>query len=165
MENISQGCPHLLKASEIEAMPEVVKVHSLNAEAVRHTRSLSDAVGMTQIGVHLVRVEPGKETTQFHFHHQEEEFLYILSGRGVAEIGDGQIEVGAGDFLGFTAPSLPHTVKNPFDEDLVYLMGGDRLNFDICDYPLLQKRLYRVDGTRQLIDWKHLQPHTPFQKT
>jgi len=44
----------MLKASEIEAMPEVVKVHSLNSEAVRQTRSLSGAVGMTQIGVHLV---------------------------------------------------------------------------------------------------------------
>jgi len=86
MENISQGHSHLLKASEIEAMPEVVKVHSLNAEAVRQTRSLGDEVGMTQIGVDRVRVEPGKATTQFHFHHQEEEFLYILSGRGVAEI-------------------------------------------------------------------------------
>jgi len=161
MENISPGHPHLLKASEIEAMPEVVKVHSLNSEAVRQTRSLSDAVGMTQIGIHLVRVEPGRETTQFHFHHQEEEFLYILSGRGVAEIGDAQIEVEAGDFLGFTAPSLPHTVKNPFDQDLVYLMGGDRLNFDICDYPRLQKRLYRVDGNRQLVDWEHLKPYTP----
>lgn len=111
--------PHLLKAKEIAAMPEVAKVHPLNSQAVRHTKSLGDALGMTQLGIHLVRVEPGQETTQFHFHHQEEEFLYIISGRGVAEIGKAEVEVAAGDFMGFTAPSLPHCLKNPFTEDLV----------------------------------------------
>jgi uncharacterized cupin superfamily protein len=158
MEDITQPSP-LLKASDIEAMPEVVKVHSLNDRALRHTRSLGDAVGMSQIGVHLVRIEPGKETTQFHFHHCEEEFLYILSGRGIADIGDQQIEVSAGDFMGFTAPSLPHALKNPFDEDLVYLMVGDRKEFDLCDYPRIQKRLIRLRGKRQIVDWE--EPQTP----
>lgn len=138
--------PHLLTAEQIAAMPEVAKQHPLNSQAVRHTRSISDALGLTRIGVHLVRVEPGHETTQFHFHHQEEEFIYILAGRGVAEIGDRQIDVGAGDFMAFTAPSLPHALKNPFDQDLVYLMGGERSSFDICDYPRLQQRLYSLNG-------------------
>lgn len=150
--------PHLLKASDIEAMQEKVKVHELNPQAVRHTKSLSDAVGMMQLGIHLVRVEPGKETTQFHFHHREEEFIYIISGKGIAEIGEEQFEVEAGDFMGFTAPSLPHCMKNPFEVDLVYLMGGERRSSDVCDYPRLQKRLFRVNGDRKLVDWEHLQP-------
>ncbi len=145
---------HLLKVSDIETIPETVKVHSLNPQAVRNTKSLTDAVGMKRIGVHLVRVESGKETTQFHFHRQEEEFIYIISGRGVAEIGDMEFEVEAGDFMGFTAPSLPHSMKNPFEEDLVYLMGGERCSFDICDYPRLKKRMFRVNQERQLVDWE-----------
>lgn len=158
MENNTQSSiPHLLKASDIKAMPETVKVHGLNSNAVRHTKSLGDAVGMAQLGIHLVRVEPGQETTQFHFHHQEEEFIYIISGRGIAEIGEEQFEIEAGDFMGFTAPSLPHSIKNPFDIDLVYLMGGERRIFDICDYPRLKKRLFRVNGERKLVDWEHLQ--------
>ncbi len=147
---------HLLKAHDIEAMQETVKVHRLNVQAVRNTKSLSDLLGMTHLGIHLVRVEPGKETTEFHFHHQEEEFMYIISGRGIAEIGDEKVEVRPGDFLGFSAPSLPHTMTNPFDEDLVYLMGGERRNFDICDYPRLKKRLFRVEGKRQLVDWANM---------
>ena len=55
---------------------------------MRHTRSLGDQLGLTDLGVHLVRVEPGHDSTQFHFHHQDEEFLYILEGSGIAEIGD-----------------------------------------------------------------------------
>ncbi|WP_290889892.1 hypothetical protein [Fischerella sp.] len=41
-------------------MPETLNIHPLNSPAVRNTKSLSDAVGMKNIGVHLVRVEPGK---------------------------------------------------------------------------------------------------------
>jgi uncharacterized cupin superfamily protein len=150
--------PHLLKASDIESMEETVKVHPLNSQAVRHTKSLSDAVGMSRVGVHLVRVEPGNKTTEFHFHHQEEEFIYILSGKGIAEIGDKQVEVQAGDFMGFTAPSLPHAIKNPFEGDLVYLMGGERRSFDACDYPRLRKRQFRVNDEHQLVDWDNLKP-------
>jgi len=32
----------------------------------------------------------------------------------------------AGDFMGFPAPSVGHHLRNPFDADLIYLMGGDR---------------------------------------
>ncbi len=147
---------HLLKAIEIAAMSETVKIHPLNAQAVRNTKSLSDEVGMKRLGVHLVRVEPGKATTQFHFHHCEEEFIYIISGKGIAEIGNEKFEVAAGDFMGFTAPSLPHCMTNPFAEDLVYLMGGERQNFDVCDYPRIQKRLYRVNEERKVVDWEDL---------
>jgi uncharacterized cupin superfamily protein len=111
---------------------------------------------MTHLGVHLVRVESGKETTQFHFHHYEEEFIYILSGKGIAEIGEMQIQVEAGDFMGFTAPSLPHTMHNPFDTDLVYLMGGERLAFDVADYPRIKKRNFRIKGDRQVVDWENI---------
>ena len=155
-ETSQNSIPHLLKAREIEAMPEMAKVHFLNPHAVRHTKFLSDVLGMSKLGIYLVRIEPGIETTEFHFHHQEEEFIYILSGRGIAEIGDEQVEVEPGDFMGFAAPSLPHCLKNPFDVDLVYLMGGERLSADVCDYPRLKKRRYRVNDKSQLIDLDNL---------
>lgn len=142
----------LISAKDIAAMPESVNVHRLNANAIRHSRSLGDAVGMTTIGVHLVRVEPGNGTTEFHFHHQDEEWVYILSGRGIAEIGDQQFEVGAGDFMGFVMNSLPHAMHNPFDTDLVYLMGGARCQLDVCDYPRQGKRRYRENGVNAFVE-------------
>ena len=144
--------PHLLRAEAIARLPEQVQQHPLNAEATRHTRSLSDALGLQRLGLHLVRVRPGDESTEFHFHHLDEEFVYILAGRGLAEIGEAQHEVGAGDFMGFTAPSLPHVMRNPFDEDLVYLMGGQRSAFDITDYPRRRKRLFRHGRSLQVVD-------------
>jgi uncharacterized cupin superfamily protein len=107
---------------------------------------------MNQVGVHLVRVQPGAETSVLHYHYHEEEFLYVLSGKGIAEIGEQEYEVGPGDFMGFTAPSLPHTMRNPFDQDLVYLMAGQRKEFDVVELPRLKQRLYKHSGLRQLVN-------------
>ncbi|MBD2113422.1 MULTISPECIES: cupin domain-containing protein [Cyanophyceae] len=142
----------LLTADAIAALPESTFVHPLNPRAIRHGRSLGDAVGFEHIGVHLVRVEPGHDSTQYHVHQAEEEFIYILSGRGLAEIGDETVEVGPGDFMGFAAGGLAHSLSNPFTEDLVYLVGGMRLEFDICDYPKVNTRLYRRGDQRDYVD-------------
>lgn len=149
---------HLLTAETIAAMPESVHRHRLNPKGVRNGKSLGDALGMQQLGVHLVRIAPGEETTEFHFHRHDEEWLYILAGRGLAEIGERKVEVKAGDFMGFTAPSLPHAMSNPFAEDLVYLMGGTRHAWDVVEYPRRGVRSYKYPGTRDNVEaakvWK-----------
>ncbi len=146
----------LLTALDIENMDESVNTHQFNDNAVRHTRSLGDRLGLSTIGIHLVRLEQGYESTQFHFHHCDEEFIYILSGSGIAEIGDAEYKVSVGDFMGFCQQSLPHSLRNSGDEDLVYLMGGSRREFDICDYPRINRRLYRVKGEKSYVDMEHL---------
>lgn len=145
--------PHpLLTAATISALPESSFVHPLNPKAIRHSRSLGDASGFEHIGVHLVRVAPGHDSTQYHVHQAEEEFIYILSGRGLAEIGNDTFEIGPGDFMGFVAGGLAHSLSNPFGEDLVYLVGGMRLEFDICDYPRVNRRLYRRGEQREYVE-------------
>jgi len=133
-------------------MREEKFVHFLNPEAIRYTRSLGDACGLATIGVHLVRLKPGDDSTEYHFHHQDEEWVYILSGRGVAEIGRKKYKIGAGDFMGFVAGSEPHAMRNPFKTDLVYLVGGNRWPMDVCDYPRIGKRRYRMNGDNAYID-------------
>jgi uncharacterized cupin superfamily protein len=122
--------------------------HMFNANGIRMTRSLSDACGLKQLGVHLVRVEPGRESTEYHAHSHDEEWLYILSGRAIAELGGRRTEVQAGDFMGFTAGSEPHTMRNESAEDLVYLVGGTRHAYDVVDYPRRGIRSYKYDGKR-----------------
>ncbi len=75
----------LLKAADIEAMPGARKVHFLNPNAVRINKSLGDAVGLGHLGVHIIQVEPGRETTEYHKHLYEEECVYVLSGRGSSD--------------------------------------------------------------------------------
>ena len=142
-------------------MKEVVNIHQFKDKAVRHTRSIGDHLGLEHIGLHIVRLESGDESTQFHFHHCDEEFLYILSGKGVADIGDGQFEVNAGDVMAFGQHCVPHSLCNPFDEDLVYLMGGSRSEIDICEYPRINRKMYRVQGEKSYVDMEHLHDLQP----
>lgn len=154
----------LLSKAAIDAMPEVERVHPFNDNGVRMLRTLSDPTGMQRIGIHLVRLAPGRDSTTFHSHDQDEEFIYIISGRGTADIGNETMEVGPGDFMGFTAPGQAHALHNPFDEDLVYLLGGERNIADVVHYPHLGRVLVRSNADRFWADNENLhdtpQPNT-----
>jgi uncharacterized cupin superfamily protein len=141
----------LLTAAAIARMKTERRRHFINRGALRLNKSLGDAVGMREMGVHLVRIRQGDDTTEFHTHYCDEEFVYILSGHGIAEIGKRRIKVGPGDFMGFAAKSLPHGMSNPYKEDLVYLLGGTRKPIDISEYPRTRKRAYKFDGRRHLV--------------
>ena len=56
----------LLHAADIAQMPAQEKVHFLNPNAIRLNRSLGDAVGLKNIGVHLITVAPGHDSTAYH---------------------------------------------------------------------------------------------------
>ena len=144
----------LLTAAAIAKMIEYRRVHLLNKRAIRHGKSLGDAVGMRDMGIHLVRIAPGDESTEYHTHYCDEEFVYILAGRGIAEIGARKVKVGPGDFMGFTAKSLPHAMSNPYKVDLVYLMGGTRKAIDISEYPRSRKRAYKFSGLRHTVKFR-----------
>ena len=144
--------PTLLRKTDIDELHEEVRPHPLDPSLVRHTRSLGDATGLTSIGVHLVRLAQGATSSVQHTHQHDEEWVYVLSGRGIANIGDARHEVGPGDFMGFPAHSLAHNMHNPNAADLVYLVGGNRLPHDVCDYPYAGKRRHRVDGKNVYTD-------------
>jgi len=113
---------------------------------------LSTLVGLSRTGVSLIRIPTGKESFVYHSHHREEEWIYVISGRGVAEIDDEKFEVAAGDFMDFPAPSVGHHLRNPYDEDLVYLVGGENLDVEISDFPRLGKRMLRRGQNVEIYD-------------
>ena len=143
---------HLIRKAELEALPEQETRHQFNSNAIRRSRNLTGPTGMQRIGIHLVRIAPGRDSTTHHYHDADEEFLYILSGRGIAKIGHEEHEVGPGDFMGFPAPSPAHSMRNPYDDDLVYLMGGERWPVDIVHYPDLGRSLLKSHGRRAWLD-------------
>ena len=60
--------------------------------------------------------------------------------------------------MGFPTPSVAHHLRNPFNEDLVYLMGGERREMEIADFPRLKKRLFVKGKETQVTDWDNLKP-------
>jgi uncharacterized cupin superfamily protein len=123
--------------------------HPLNPHAKRKTLSLGDETGLSRVAVHVNVVAPGDETTESHVHEWVDEFVYVLSGHATVYLDGEAHEVSAGDFVAFPAGGPAHSMKNTGEVDLVYLVGGDRHDFDVCDYPRLAKRVYvskRPDG-------------------
>src|ERR687894_2029522 len=133
---------YVVRADEMEENASWFS-HPWNPNSELYGTRLSSLVGLSRVGVSRVCVPPGKESFVYHSHHREEEWIYVLSGCGVAEIDAEEFEVAAGDFLGFSAPQVAHHLRNPYDEGLVYLVGGEALDVDVADFPRLGKRMVR----------------------
>ena len=147
---------YILTKSDIAAIPETKHVHQFNDNAIRHTVSLSDIVGLNAFGLHLVRVEPGDETTQHHYHEESDEFIYVLSGELSLRYGEERYQLAAGDFVGFPAHGAAHSMINDSDMDAVYLMGGSRPPIDITNYPDIKRRMYKIHGEKEFVDLEDL---------
>jgi uncharacterized cupin superfamily protein len=143
---------HLIRADDRAQMKEESASHPLNPNSLIHGVSLSETCGLQRLGIHWLRIPPGKESFVYHRHLGEEEFLFILSGRGVAIIDGEEHEVGPGDFMAFPTPSVGHHLRNPFSEDLVYLSGGERHRTEVAEYPQLGKWMVRVGMATSIFD-------------
>ncbi len=134
------------KADEL-AGQERAFAQRLNPNSYLLRTGLAGLAGLKRARVSLGRVPPGKDSFAYHAHLIEEEWVYILSGSGIAEIDGQSHEVGPGDFMGFPSPDVAHLLRNPFETDLVYIMGGESVPLDVLDYPTLGKRfLLLYDG-------------------
>jgi uncharacterized cupin superfamily protein len=135
----------LVRAGRAAAQEETFH-HPLNpASEVRGT-TLSRLTGLVKCGVNVIRIPPGKESFVHHVHLVDEEWMYVLSGAGELRIGDERFAVGPGDFAGFPPRTHAHHLRNTGGEELVYLSGGEAIDFGIADFPELGKRLV-IAGT------------------
>ena len=142
---------------------ELIRAAAADAKAERHSHpwnpksemvgvQLARLAGLKRTGVSLARIPPGKESFVYHAHALEEEWLYILAGRGTAEIDGADYEVGPGDFMGFKAPSVAHHLRNTGEEELVYLMGGERLEAEVATFPKLGRVMVRTGDRVEIYD-------------
>ena len=95
---------HLLTAAQIAGREAFPLSHPLNPQSEVYLRRLGETVGLQRVVVTMARVPPGKESFIYHAHKGDEELLFIVTGRGCAEIGDKTFEVGPGDFMAFPTP-------------------------------------------------------------
>jgi uncharacterized cupin superfamily protein len=118
--------------------------HPYNPRAEIHGWPLSRMAGLGRVAVNLGWLPPGKESAVYHLHHREEEWVYVLEGRGVLELDGAEHAVGPGDFAAFP-PGVAHLLRNPSDRDLVALVGGEVIpDVEVADFPRLGRRLVRT---------------------
>ena len=152
--------PFILRSAEAQAKEQTFS-HPWNPNSEITGAMLGRTLGLQRTGVNLARIGPGKESFTYHSHACEEEWIYILSGRGIAEIDGAEYEVGAGDFMAFPTPSVAHHLRNPFDADLVYLMGGENREVEIADFPKLGKRMVRQGAEVHIYNIADAKPFGP----
>ncbi len=120
--------------------------HPLNPASELRGTTLSRLAGLERCGVNVIRVPPGKESFVHHVHLVDEEWMYVISGKGELRIGDERFTVGPGDFAGFPPRTHAHHLRNVGTEDLVYLSGGEAVDYGVADFPELGLRLVHVGG-------------------
>jgi uncharacterized cupin superfamily protein len=116
----------------------------------RHKRALGDAIGLTQFGVNITRIEPGQTSALRHWHEQEDEFIYMLQGELVLAENDGEVVLKAGDAAGFKAGSgVAHRLINRSNRDAVYFEVGTRAKTERVHYPDVDLELVRDEKGRR----------------
>lgn len=134
---------YLVTKEEIEQYEGLAKTHFLNDNARRINKSLGDLTGLTGFGFHIIEVQPGHESTEFHKHYYEDECVYVLEGSAEARIGDKIYTVKSGDFIGYRSGGEAHSLKNTSNSLFKCIVVGQRLDHDVGDYPDKNKRIYR----------------------
>lgn len=152
--------PHLVRAADAKAA-EGTFSHPWNPNSEITGAHLSRLGGLSRTGVSLVRIAPGRESFTYHAHHREEEWIYVLQGRAIAEIDGAEYEMGPGDFVAFPTPSVPHHLRNPGPDTLVYMMGGENVDVEIADFPRLGRRIVRTRDEITVYDLEDGRPFFP----
>jgi uncharacterized cupin superfamily protein len=104
--------------------------------AGRERKRLGNAVGLDQFGVNLTRLRPGAQSSQRHWHANEDELVYILEGEVVLCEDGGETVLRPGDAAGWKA-GVPngHCLINRAAHDAVYLEIGTRAAREQANYP------------------------------
>lgn len=104
----------------------------------RVRKRLGDAGGLTQFGVNLLTLLPGGWSAQRHWHVEEDEFVFVVSGEVVLVDDQGEHSLKAGDCAAFKAndPNGHHLI-NKSSAPAVVLEIGTRTpgDTDTCYYP------------------------------
>lgn len=95
--------------------------------AGRREAQLGKVVGLTQFGVNHITLEPGSIASLRHWHENEDEFVYVLSGVLTLLDDNGQHTLKEGSFAGFPAGvANAHHLKNLSDAVASFLVVGTR---------------------------------------
>lgn len=152
--------PFIVSAADV---PEKRHRYPDSAEEMAPSRAIGRAAGLMQIGLHLVRVQPGTRTSFPHAESAEEEFAYVIEGELDVWIDGDLHRLKAGDLVALpSGTGLSHTFLNDGDRDALLLAGGeaDKAN-DRIFYPLNPERRGQLPWSRWWADapQRPLGPH------
>jgi len=114
---------------------------------------LSEDGGLKQFGAYVETLDPGSRSSDRHWHENEDEFLYVISGQPTVIENDGEHLLKPGDAACWPAGTAnAHHVVNKTNTPCSYLIVGTRLSHDVCHYPDSGKTLYSEGETWRMED-------------
>jgi mannose-6-phosphate isomerase-like protein (cupin superfamily) len=100
-------------------------------------RRLTEVAGLEQVALNRYSVEPGEEIPlAYHYHDEQEEAFYVISGTIEVETPEGTFEVGS-DELFAADPESPHRAYCPDDAAgtaAVLAVGAPQADGDVHAY-------------------------------
>lgn len=143
---------NLVSFKIIKDVVSQLKPISLNAnEFFRHTLRLNSPLGLSErVGINVDTLGPGTRTSVGHAHSHDDEFVYVLSGRGLLWVDGYTYEVGPNDYVGLSAGTgVAHTFisngntlgsgDDRKDDELVLLIFGENGEADRVYHPYLDE--------------------------
>jgi len=92
-----------------------------------HRRQLGDAAGLTQFGVNLTTLPPGCMSSLRHWHQNEDELVFVVSGEVVLVEDGGETVLWPGEAAGFKAGvAAGHHLVNRSGAPATFLEIGKR---------------------------------------
>jgi uncharacterized cupin superfamily protein len=123
--------PRIVNLSELPWTP-----WSLGEKTGAEIQDPARKLGSRQSGFRLYRLAPGMQATRLHRHAFQEEMFLILKGSGILRHGDREVPVRSGDFILYPAGDpAAHTFVNRGEEPMEYLATGNRVAYEVCEYP------------------------------
>jgi uncharacterized cupin superfamily protein len=101
----------------------------------RSSLRLGEAGGLTQFGVNLVTLEAGAMSSLRHWHHHEDEFVWIVEGECVMVQDEGETVMRPGDCAAFPAGSTNgHHFLNRTDRPARFMVVGTKAPREVAVY-------------------------------
>ena len=160
-ERASKAKTHAVEATSLPSVSSTGYPEPFRQNvAGRSRRRLGDAFGLKNYGVNLARLEPGAWSSMRHWHHVQDEFVYVLEGEVVLVTDAGEQVLRPGMVAGFPAGSRDgHCLINRSTRPAVYLEVGDRLPGDGVDYPDIDLKATQDPSGKWIYTRKDGTPH------
>ena len=112
---------------------------------------LSDEGGLTQFGAFTEHLMPGSQSSQRHWHEEEDEFLYVLEGEVTVVEDDGEHVLTPGMSACWPkGVANAHCLRNRSSSPVFYFVVGTRLENERCHYPDIDLHYSRKGGVRTM---------------
>ncbi|KEQ17592.1 cupin domain-containing protein [Endozoicomonas numazuensis] len=111
------------------------------------SKNLGKAAGSRSLGMRMIELSPGKQSSPLLFHTEDEEHIFLVEGEVTLLEGDEQSHLIAGDYVCFLpGEGIGHALLNHSETVCRFLVMSQNSQSDIVVYPEHNRMLVKALG-------------------